>query len=421
MPSIAGPLRDIRSDIGRDRVAAAQALGQSGDPAALEPLLAALHDTLPAVRTAAAEALGSLGLPGAVEPLLAVLDPEPPPAGAPVPYLGGQATVRPAAARALGRLGDRRVVDVLLFALGDPDEAMRRAALLALRDLGEGELAAAAHRALAGRPEALARLGDLRAVAPLCRMLDTGGLSPEAAAAAARALGMLRDSAAVPTLLDLLRRSHGLPRSEAVQALASIGAPAVEPLLDLLHDASPVDQAGAAQILGMIGDPRAAGRLIGLLEDEQLPSFVRAATAQALGRLGNKDALVALASRLQDESQAVAQAAAGALAELQDSRAVEPLLRVAREGPDNLHRTAAAGALGRLGATAGAAAEPLEAMAEEELGLLRRAYQDAARAIRVALRDAPTELESASAPAGRGTELESAPPPAGRGTELEAA
>jgi len=55
------------------REAAADALGEIGDPRAVEPLIAALGDPDGDVREAAAEALGTIGDPRAVGPLTAAL------------------------------------------------------------------------------------------------------------------------------------------------------------------------------------------------------------------------------------------------------------------------------------------------------------------------------------------------------------
>lgn len=82
------------------RRAAVQALGNSRNAAAVEPLIAALSDPSGLVRDYAAEALGKLGDRRAVEPLLAYFETD--------PLLGDRAV------RALGMIGDARAVGALL-------------------------------------------------------------------------------------------------------------------------------------------------------------------------------------------------------------------------------------------------------------------------------------------------------------------
>lgn len=126
-------LKDNRWDV---RTGAAKALGELGDPRAVEPLMAALADSdSVGVRQTAAEALGLLGDPRAVEPLIRALG-------------DGEGWVANAAAEALGKLGDPRAIEPLIRALGDPLVYFRSAAA-----------------------KALAKLGDPRAVEPLVRAL----------------------------------------------------------------------------------------------------------------------------------------------------------------------------------------------------------------------------------------------------------
>jgi HEAT repeat protein len=79
---------------------AAEALGRLGDPAAVEPLLAALSDEASVVRAWAARALGQLGDLQAFEPLLATLSDE-------------DSFVRTWAAEALGRSGITETASII--------------------------------------------------------------------------------------------------------------------------------------------------------------------------------------------------------------------------------------------------------------------------------------------------------------------
>ncbi|MEE9233992.1 MAG: HEAT repeat domain-containing protein [Candidatus Acidoferrales bacterium] len=91
------------------KVEAATALGQIGDPRAVEPLVEVLQDEPSKVRRAAAQALGTLGAVRALEPLLAALEDESP-------------DVRREAAKALGHIGDPRAVERLVALAEDESD-----------------------------------------------------------------------------------------------------------------------------------------------------------------------------------------------------------------------------------------------------------------------------------------------------------
>jgi len=180
------------------RLVACSALGELGDPRAIEPLMKRLDDSDWFVRSAACGALGELGDPRAIEPLIKRLDDSVfsvrREACAALGKLGGQKAmealikglddshylVRKAACAALGRLVDERAVEPLLRKLEDQDQRVRRAACAALKDLGEEGLAKVAMEFLEGRPDAgngvarLATEGDLRLVPPLLSWLKDG-------------------------------------------------------------------------------------------------------------------------------------------------------------------------------------------------------------------------------------------------------
>jgi len=101
------------SDVGV-RMYAAQALGEIGAPA-VGPLIAALEDSDKRVRRNAAVALGCMNHPRAVEPLIAALK-------------NADASVRGTAAYALGETQDPRAAEALVAALKEPDLAVTAAA-----------------------------------------------------------------------------------------------------------------------------------------------------------------------------------------------------------------------------------------------------------------------------------------------------
>jgi HEAT repeat protein len=107
----------------QQRWTAADALGDIGDPRAVEPLVAALENRnpSPAVRESAAAALVKIGAP-AVEPLIALLS--------------SRSSARLHAAEVLGNIGDPRAVEPLTGALENGPPPLRRRAEAALEKLG---------------------------------------------------------------------------------------------------------------------------------------------------------------------------------------------------------------------------------------------------------------------------------------------
>jgi HEAT repeat protein len=374
----------------RVRGDAAEALGRSGDPRAVEPLLAALKDADSDIRQRAAAALATAGDPSAVEQLLPALEDE-------------DHSVRAAAARALGQPGDARPIEPLLAALKDGYAAVREAAAGALARIGapaiepliaalrdpDGALRKGASEALVGMGgpavEPLVRaladpqlrsvagpmvgqIGDLRAVPLLVACLEDA--SDPVRKAAADTLDLLawspdRDEVgaaywaakgqwhkcvevgapAVEVLIGALKHHDSLVRQLAARGLGEIGdARAVEPLIGALRGREDV-RAAAAVGLGQIDDARALEPLMGSLKDAG--SNVRAAAARALGQMGDPRAVDRLIGCLKDHESIVRQAAAGALGEIGDARAVEPLIGLLKSREDV--RAAAAAALGEIG------------------------------------------------------------------------
>jgi HEAT repeat protein len=109
-------LYQLESGTWEDRKQACEALGLTGNPNALKPLLRATEDPDVEVREAASKALGQLGAPGAAAELATLLPREPEP------------RVRIALIDTLGRLRDACAVPVLSELLTDLDVSIRFAA-----------------------------------------------------------------------------------------------------------------------------------------------------------------------------------------------------------------------------------------------------------------------------------------------------
>lgn len=277
-----------------------------GDPLVINSLIRQLRDRRFYVRARAAEFLGMSRNSRALEPLVQLLKDEEP-------------IVRGAAASALGKLGDRRAIPPLIEALREgAGEPYMRHVIEALRDLDGPMVLDALIEALgyeqptvrSGAAEALARLGDRRAIPPLVEML----------------------------------RGQG-PRDSAARALAAFGRAAVEPLIGLLDHPNKDVRFFAAKSLGEIGDPSAAGPLTKLLGDEYI--IVRKKAAQALAEIG-RASVPHLLEVLERGGREALVSACEALGELGDVRAVEPLKRLLAH-EDELVRLRASQALRRSG------------------------------------------------------------------------
>ena len=188
--------------------------------------------------------------------------------------------------------------------------------------------------------QALAKLGDARAVEPLIRAL--ADKESGVRRAAAQALGALKDARAVEPLIRALADKESGVRDKAAEALGALkDAGAVEPLIRALADKESEVRRAAAEPLGALKDPRAVEPLIRALADKE--SGVRRAAAQALAELGDARAVEPLIRALAEmklekmkqdardwwgefEWKQAWRAAVEALARLGDGRAVEPLL-----------------------------------------------------------------------------------------------
>jgi HEAT repeat protein len=262
-----------------------------------------------------------------------------------------------AAAQALGRLGDRRAVAPLVRLLGHRESILREAVALALAELGEPEW----REIVKGDEEDLARLGasrDPRAVEPLLGALsDEDEPLLDERSRAAEALGELGDPRAVAPLIEALDVGNSLLRFSAAEALGRLGdTRAVEPLTRALSDGHLAVRRRVIEALEKLGDSRAVEPLIDALTAEgsdsafmgaALMQEVRCALVRALGRLGDPRAIAPLIEALRDPADLVRGMAIEALAIL-DPGAVD-LLVLALQDRGEITRRAAADALGRLG------------------------------------------------------------------------
>lgn len=156
-------------------------------------------------------------------------------------------------------------------------------------------------------------------------------------------LGDVGDQRALPLLLELAQHDEDeTVRRWATRSLGNLGgASAVPALLDIARHDEDLDVRGVAMdVVGPLVETDSVLPLIGILQtpyaEDQARSLVvdlRRRAAGALGRLGDARAVDALIAALDDPS--VADAAAIALTQIDDERAVMPLARALSDRPSD--------------------------------------------------------------------------------------
>ena len=383
--------------------AAAEILGELGDPRAIPQLVRSIGNQDPQVRVRVVNALGRIGTAAVVVPLIDRLDDDKAEVRlaaveqlmssgdrrAVIPLVGlftePSIEVRVAAVTAVGRLGDRAALPALLRLLRDPNEQIKKAAVTALGNLEAGE-----------------------ATDTLIYLLETG--SDSFRAEVAFALGHIARSAAagdsgreaLHTLVEAL--ANGQLRAAATEALTAAGRTAVPALISHLQGKLDGDPATVVQLLRDIGDPRATPALVSELDRGRLS---RELVLDALRVLGDSRALVPVLGLVSDKDPAVRLAAMRALRPLlgKGSRAAD-VVGDLLDDPEVEIRIMAAEYLGLMGAEvaiprlAEIAVAPggeirLRVAAVAALGEIGRA--SATRTLLGLLREGPAALQLAAA------------------------
>jgi len=184
---------------------------------------ALLYKKLDVVIKDAAEALGEIGDPRAVEPLIATMK-------------DINIDWRHKAVEALGKIGDIRAVEPLIAAMNDKNEQVRRAAATALEHIGlehvDNKVKTWVY-IMNSNHHGLVAIGE-PAVEPLIDALKNSSFSIRQAATLA--LGEIRDTRAIKPLIAALGDEILEVSVSARIALEEIGKPAVEFLIDALKD-----------------------------------------------------------------------------------------------------------------------------------------------------------------------------------------
>lgn len=164
--------------------------------------------------------------------------------------------------------------------------------------------------------------------------------------AAAEAVARHAGEGVAEVLTRVLREQHRdlAVLNATLSALAASGEEVLPPLLELLGSDDADLRVYVALALGMRGDPRAVPALVSALRDPD--DNVRFHALEALGRLRARAAVPAVAQVAEARDFATAFAALDALAAIGDETAAPRILALL---DDEFLRTAALGALGRLG------------------------------------------------------------------------
>lgn len=418
---------------GRVRRRAALAIGRVGLPEGVPPLVARLADPDAEVREMVAFGLGLLGDASATDPLVKALqDPDARVQGRAAEALGlvnatsaaprigelvaAKMTTGAIASIAVDDLGWPLAPDVEAFRLGlyalvrlKAWDAMARAVLderglpraswwpvaYALQRIEDPRAAPALHALLRGRGiDAVAfaarGLGNLKETTAVPRLLElvapAARQDPRIVAQAIRALGQIGDTRAAPDLVALATANDTDPnvRLEAVTALGAMRATsAYDRLLNLVAARSPVLRGAVLRALAAI-DADAFMAVLSTLDTD--PDWlVRSELAGVLGTLGPERATDKLQSMLKDADARVLPAVLEALAAI-DARGVDDLL-LAELGADDVNvRTTAARLIGTRKSTAAAAALA---------GAIERSRADTAYDARMAAIEALVALDPA--------------------------
>lgn len=150
--------------------------------------------------------------------------------------------------------------------------------------------------------------------------------------------------------LEVFKQSS--PGEQAALALASLGPPAFRPLANQLDNSNPSVRRNAAWAIGELTNMPASDRgdavpqLITLLSDSD--AWVRMAAARALGELHDHRAVEQLIATLSDNNWRVRELVVWALSETKNARAVNALCAVLLSDPRAEVRRGAAEALGEI-------------------------------------------------------------------------
>ncbi|MEW5953614.1 MAG: HEAT repeat domain-containing protein [Bacillota bacterium] len=202
--------------------------------------------------------------------------------------------IRAGAAWALGKLKAGEAVDLLLLAIKDKEEDVRREAVIALGEISDKRAVMPLIKVLEEEDSAYVRssaatglgaISDQRSIQPLISILNNED-EVHVLGEIALALGKLGATQAIFPLIELFKNEDSNLAEYIKCALVQIGKPTVIPLIQSLNNNNPLIRRGAAKTLGEIGEKSAVLSLIeqlSLENDPEILTFV----VEALGKLGD--------------------------------------------------------------------------------------------------------------------------------------
>jgi HEAT repeat protein len=178
------------------------------------------------------------------------------------------------------------------------------------------------------RRNAAEKLGERRDASTIRALIEVLKYqNPLVREVAAMALGMIGDAEGVPALIEALVSGNMFVREKAAEALGKIGKPAVPALIRLLNDELERDRWHSAVVLGEIKDTRAVPALIEAAKGNDFE--VKRAAVSALGKIRHCSAVPVLIDELSaEEDEMVMINASKALGRIADARAFPALLGV---------------------------------------------------------------------------------------------
>ena len=183
--------------------------------------------------------------------------------------LGG---IKLAVIDALGQIGDVRAIAPLLKALESEDKWVRRAAAKALEKMENDQV-----------------------IQPLMsHLLEEDEPDAEVRRSAAKALARMQPEEAIEHLAKALKDPSLGVRLDAGYALGRIGEPAVEVLITALGDRDSRVRDSAVAALGNIGGELVRNEIIGVLRSENEEQTVKLTAIQALHTIGDPESIAEL-------------------------------------------------------------------------------------------------------------------------------
>ena len=303
--------------------ALAATLMQLGEPGKKQLLAALDHPNYVAQRMGCV-GLGSMKATEAVDPLIRLM-------------LNKEADSDPRmqAAYALGNIGDSRAIPAMAIEMKDSLQIMRWATVQALAYMGKdavplliGALKDEDKNIRSRAAEALGKIGDPRAVAPLTAVLE----DPEVGVCyhAGEALAKIGDPRGAEALIKACGKGRGAVDFEFKKYLGKMGEVAIPALQAALKGTNVGQRKAAAEALGYIRTPAAINLLMVAYRDPD--GGVRLLADLALQEIG-APAVPSLLVALKDPDWTVRSSAASTLETIGDPRAMEALKAVAESDP----------------------------------------------------------------------------------------